>query len=54
VVKDSTPPVPEDPAAREVRHLSVAQEKKEKDIAKMRRNRKLRERAALLKCHRQQ
>jgi hypothetical protein len=32
----------------------VVREKKEKDVAKMRRNRKIHEREALLKCHRQQ
>jgi hypothetical protein len=38
MVKDSPPPVLEDHAARQVRHLSAAQEKKEKDTARMRRN----------------
>jgi hypothetical protein len=37
-----------------VRHLSTAREKKEKDAAKTRHNRKIHEREALLKCHRQQ
>jgi hypothetical protein len=53
VVKDSSPPVPEDHAAREVRRLSAAQEK-EKDTTKTRRNRKIHEHVALLKRHRQQ
>jgi hypothetical protein len=48
------PPVLEDRAAREVRRLSVAKEKKEKDTAKTWRNRKLHKRATLLKHHRQQ
>jgi hypothetical protein len=52
-VKDSPPPVSEDRAAQEVRCLSVAQEKKEKDAMKMRHNRKIHERATLLKHHRQ-
>jgi hypothetical protein len=46
------PPVSEDHAAREVRRLSTAQEKKEKDAVKMRCNRKLREHVALLKRRR--
>jgi hypothetical protein len=37
-----------------VRRLSAAQEKKEKEAAKTRRNRKICEREELLKCHRQQ
>jgi hypothetical protein len=37
-----------------VRRLSAAQEKKEKDAAKIWRNRKIREREALLRRHRQQ
>jgi hypothetical protein len=37
-----------------VRHISMAQEKKEKDAMKMRHNRKLCKHAALLKHHRQQ
>jgi hypothetical protein len=49
VDKDSPPPVPEDRTARQVRCLSMAQEKKEKDVAKMWRNRKIRECEALLK-----
>jgi hypothetical protein len=53
-VKDSLPPVPEDHAARQVRHLSAAQEKKEKDAVKTRRKRKIHEREALLKCRRRQ
>jgi hypothetical protein len=50
-VKDLLPPVPEDHAARQVRRLFAAQEKKEKDTAKTRRNRKILEREALRKCH---
>jgi hypothetical protein len=53
-VKDSPPLVPEDHAAQEVRRLSTAQEKKEKDAAKTRRDRKIRELEVLLKCRRQQ
>jgi hypothetical protein len=53
-VKDSPPPVPEDRAAQEVRRLSTAQEKKEKDTVKMRRDRKIHERETLLKRRRQQ
>jgi hypothetical protein len=53
-VKDSPPPVPKDRVAREVRRLSVAQEKKEKDAVKTRCDRKIHEREALLKRHRQQ
>jgi hypothetical protein len=52
VVKDSPPPVLKDRVARQVRRLSAAQEK-EKDTAKTRHNRKMREREALLKRHRQ-
>jgi hypothetical protein len=52
--KDSPPPVLEDRIARQVRRLSVAQEKKEKDATKMRCNRKIHERKALLKHRRQQ
>jgi hypothetical protein len=37
-----------------VRHLSAAQEKKEKDATKTRRNRKNHEWEALLRCRRQQ
>jgi hypothetical protein len=48
-VKDSPPLVPEDHAARQVRCFSVSQEKKEKDAAKKRRNRKILEREALIK-----
>jgi hypothetical protein len=51
--KDSPPPVLEDRIARQVRRLSVAQ-KKEKDATKMRCNRKIHERKALLKHRRQQ
>jgi hypothetical protein len=54
MVKDSPPLVLEDRVAREVRHLSAAREKKEKDAAKMRRDMKAGERGALLKRHRQQ
>jgi hypothetical protein len=53
-VKDSPPPVPEDLAARQMRRLSVSQEKKKKDDAKTWRNRKILEREALLKHHCQQ
>jgi hypothetical protein len=53
-VKDSLPLVPKDRAARQVRHFSTAQEKKEKDAAKKRRNKKILEREALIKCHRKQ
>jgi hypothetical protein len=53
-VKDLPPPVPEDRVARQVRRLSVAQEKKEKDVVKTRRNRKIREHEVLLKRCRQQ
>jgi hypothetical protein len=51
VVKDSRPSVPEDRAAREVRRLSVAQKKKEKDAAKKRQIRKVLEREALNRHH---
>jgi hypothetical protein len=51
-VKDTSPPVPEDHAAREVRCLSTAQEKKEKDAVKTQRARKIREREALLRRRR--
>jgi hypothetical protein len=54
VIKDSPPPVPEDHAAREVRHLSAAQEKKEKDAVKTWRGQKIHEREALLRRRRQQ
>jgi hypothetical protein len=54
VVKDSPPSVLEDRAARQVRHLSVAQEKKEKDIVKTRCNKKICEHEVLLKRHHQQ
>jgi hypothetical protein len=54
MVRDSPPPVPEDHAARRVRRLSTAQEKKRKDVAKTRRNRKILECKALLKYHSQQ
>jgi hypothetical protein len=54
VVKDSWPPVPEDRAAREVRRLSTAQKKKDKDAAKKRQVRKALEREALNRRHRQQ
>jgi hypothetical protein len=53
MVKDSPPLVLEDRAARQVRRLSAAQEKKEKDTARMRHNWKILEHEALLKCHRQ-
>jgi hypothetical protein len=53
-VKDSLPLVLEDHAARQVRRFSVAQEKKEKDAAKKRCNRKILEREAFIKCRRQQ
>jgi hypothetical protein len=53
-VKDLPPPVPEDCAAREVRRLSAAREKKEKDATKTRRDRKVHEREALLRRHRHQ
>jgi hypothetical protein len=53
-VKDSPPPVPKDRVARQVRRLSAAREKKEKDVVKTRRNRKIHERKALLKHYRQQ
>jgi hypothetical protein len=53
-VKDSPPPVPEDRAAREVRRLFAAREKKEKDVVKTRRDRKARERKVLLRHRRQQ
>jgi hypothetical protein len=53
-VKDSSPPVLEDHMARQVRRFSAAQEKKEKDAVKKRRNRKILEREALIKrCHKQ-
>jgi hypothetical protein len=52
-VKDSQLLVPEDRAAREVRHLSAAQKKKEKDVAKKRQIRKALEREALNRHHRQ-
>jgi hypothetical protein len=54
IVKDSPPLVLEDRAARQVRRLSAAQEKKEKDAVKTWRNRKIHEHEALLKCHHQQ
>jgi hypothetical protein len=47
VVKDSRPPVLEDHAAREVRCLSAAQKKKEKDAAKKCQVRKSLERETL-------
>jgi hypothetical protein len=53
-VKDSSPPVPEDHVAREVRRLSMAREKREKDAAKMRCGRRIRECEALLRRCRQQ
>jgi hypothetical protein len=53
-VKDSPPSVPKDHAAQEVRRLSVAQQKKEKDTVKMRCDRKIGEHEALLKHRRQQ
>jgi hypothetical protein len=53
-VKESRPPVPEDRAAREARHLSAAQKKGEKDAAKKRQVRKVLEREALNKRCRQQ
>jgi hypothetical protein len=46
-VKDSRSPVPEDHAAREIRRLSVAQKKKEKDATKKRQIRKALKREAL-------
>jgi hypothetical protein len=52
-VKDSRPPVPEDHAAREARHISAAQKKGEKDAAKKRQIRKALEREALNKHRRQ-
>jgi hypothetical protein len=54
VVKDSRPLVPEDRAAREVRRLSTAQKKKDKDATKKRQVRKALEREALNRHHRQQ
>jgi hypothetical protein len=54
VVKDSWPPVPKDHAAREVRHLFVAQKKKEKDAAKKCQIRKALECEALNRLRRQQ
>jgi hypothetical protein len=52
VVKESQPPVPEDRAAPEARHLSVAQKKEEKDAAKKRQVKKALEREALNnRCH---
>jgi hypothetical protein len=54
VVKDSPPLVSKDHAARQVRRLSMAQEKKEKDTTKTWCNRKIHEREALLKHRRQQ
>jgi hypothetical protein len=54
MIKDSPPPVLEDHAARQVRHFSMTQEKKEKDATKKRCDRKILEHGALIKCHRQQ
>jgi hypothetical protein len=48
-VKESRSPVPEDRAAREVRRLSVALKKGEKDVAKKRQVRKALEHEALNK-----
>jgi hypothetical protein len=53
-VKVSRPSVPKDQAAREARHLSVAQKKGEKDAAKKHQVRKVLKREALNKRHRQQ
>jgi hypothetical protein len=49
VVKDSRPPVLEDRAAREARHLSTAQKKGEKGATKKRQVRKALERETLNK-----
>jgi hypothetical protein len=54
VVKYSRPLVLEDRAAREVRRLSVAQKKKDKDATKKRQVKKALEREALNRRHRQQ
>jgi hypothetical protein len=53
-VKESQLPVPEDRAAREARHLLMAQKKEEKDAAKKRQVKKTLEREALKKHHCQQ
>jgi hypothetical protein len=49
LVKESRPPVPEDRAAREVRRLSMAQKKEEKDAVKKRQVKKALEHEALNK-----
>jgi hypothetical protein len=54
VVKDSRPLVPKDRAAREVRRLSAAQKKEEKDATKKCQTRKALEREALNRRRRQQ
>jgi hypothetical protein len=51
-VKESRPPVLEDRAAREARHLLAAQKKEEKDAAKKRQVKKALEREALNKHRR--
>jgi hypothetical protein len=51
-VKDSWPPVPEDRAAREARHISAPQKKGEKDATKNRQVRKALKHEALNKHHR--
>jgi hypothetical protein len=53
-VKESWLPIPEDRAAREVRRLSTAQKKEEKDAAKKHQVKKTLEREALKKLRRQQ
>jgi hypothetical protein len=54
VVKDSPPPVPEDRTVQQVRCLSAAQKKEEKDATKKRSKRKFLEREALNKHRHQQ
>jgi hypothetical protein len=54
VVKESRPPVPEDWATREVRRLSAAQKKEEKDVVKKRQVKKALEHEALNKRRCQQ
>jgi hypothetical protein len=51
-VKDSRPLVLEDRVARDVRHLSAPEKKKEKDAAKKRQIRKALERETLNRRHR--